>query len=123
MRVYLLPLTFTLALMSSAAATADDAVKHFKGLQSETLEQAVNNFSEYNNQLEAILAGELNPQAMSDVHEITYTLENALEKIRDDLKELADTLEEVHLASERIDTEGVQKHGKAYLEQSRKLVK
>lgn len=123
MRVYLLPLTFTLALMSSAASATDDAVKHFKGVPSDTLEQAVVNFSEYNNKLEAVLAGDLDPQAMSDVHQLTYTLENALGKMRDDLKDLADTLEEIHLASERMDTEAVQSHGQLYLEQSRKLVK
>lgn len=112
---------FTLA---SSAVFADQRPDHFKGESSETLPQAVSNFSEYNQKLAALVnKDELTPAEMHQVHELTYTLENALERIRDDLKELADTLEEVHVASESADAETIKSKGKEYLETSRQLVK
>lgn len=109
------------ALSVSALAHAERP-DHYSGLPSETLEQAVANFSEYNSKLESVLAGELNPAAMNEVHQLTYTLENALEKISDELDRLADTLEEVHLGSESNNADAVRNQGKEYLETSRKLV-
>ena len=53
---------------------------------------------------------------MTKVHELTYTLENALAKINDELGKLAVTLEEVHLASEKYDADAVRDHGDAYME-------
>lgn len=117
----------TLAFLTCAALTipmaslAED-VEHFKGKQSATLEAAIANFSEYNNKLEKILEGELTPEAMNEVHQLTYTLENALGKINEEFDGLAVTLEEIHLASERADTEGVANHGKRYLETSRTVI-
>lgn len=112
---------FTLA---SSAVIADQRPDHFKGQPSETLPQAVSNFSEYNQKLSALVEkNELTPAEMHQVHELTYTLENALEKIRDELKGLADTLEEVHVASESADADTVKTKGREYLETSRQLVK
>lgn len=110
------------ALAVPGLALADERVEHFSGKPAETLEQAVGNFSEYNRKLEELLDGELSPQEMGQVHELTYTLENALEKINADLAALADTLEEVHIASETQDVEGVRQHGEVYLTESRKII-
>ncbi|MGF2687425.1 DUF6746 family protein [Marinobacter sp. DUT-3] len=117
----------TLALLTCAALTFPvvsfaDEVEHFEGKQSATLEAAVANFSEYNKKLETILKGELTPEAMNEVHQLTYTLENALGKINEEFDGLAVTLEEIHLASERADTEGVASNGEAYLETSRTVI-
>ncbi|AQZ95711.1 DUF6746 family protein [Halopseudomonas phragmitis] len=122
MRVFLLPVTLTAALMSVNTALASGDIEHFKGLPANSLEQALSNFVEYNKRLENILAGELTTETMTQVHELTYTLENALERIRQDSAELAETLEEVHLASERYDAEAVRKHGQDYLKVSSQLV-
>ena len=111
------------SLLIAAPAMADDDVNHYKGEPANTLEQAVANFSEYNTKLEKILAGELTPETMNDVHQLTYTLENALEKMDDELDELAETLERVHKASETSDDATVRSAGKQYLETSRKIVK
>ncbi|MBK1672862.1 hypothetical protein CKO35_06000 [Ectothiorhodospira shaposhnikovii] len=100
-----------------------DRVEHFKGTPSETLEQAVKNFSEYNAKLEAVLAGELTFEKVAEVHELTYTLEVALEKINDELEELAETLEELHVASEENDFALVKAKGEEYLSVSRKVIK
>ncbi|HRQ56184.1 MAG TPA: hypothetical protein PLN31_02105 [Azoarcus taiwanensis] len=112
------------ALIAAAPASAtEERYEHHKGLPAESLSQAVANFSEYNTRLEAILVGQVDDNAMHDVHELTYTLENALEKINEELAELAETLEELHLASERMDGEAVKSHGRAYLEVAREVVK
>lgn len=103
-------------------AIADDVI-HFKGLPASTIEQAVANISEYNNRLETILAGELTPEAMVQVHKITYTLENALEKLDDSIDDIENTLEIVHKASERADTNTVKSAGEQYLSNSRKIIK
>lgn len=90
---------------------------------SETLPEAVKNFSEYNAKLEAILKDDVTNAEMSEVHELTYTLENALGKINEELAKLSETLEKVHLASEKLDREGVTGHGREYLSVSRQIVK
>ncbi|RFA29308.1 hypothetical protein CAI21_09530 [Alkalilimnicola ehrlichii] len=111
------------ALLMTATATAGERVDHFQGLPAESLEQAVANFSEYNVRLAAILENDtLTAEDMHRIHELTYTLENALEKINADLTALADTLEELHVASETAQYEAAQQFGAAYLEKARKVI-
>jgi|SRR5699024_10728791 len=115
-----------LAVSLSVAAVAvadDDRPDHYKGLASPDLQTAVANFSEYNNRLEKELSGELTNANLEKIHQLTYTLEVALEKIEDELDDLADLLEEVHLASENYDFAGVKKHAPAYLETARTVIK
>ena len=111
------------ALLFAALAFADDDYEHYKGEPSKTLEQAVANLSEYNNRLEKVLAGELTPEAMNELHQLTYTLENALGKMDDELEDIAERLELVHKASERADPDTVKQEGAVYLEKSRTIVK
>ena len=87
------------------------------------LQTAVANFSEYNKRLEKALSGELTDADLMKIHELTYTLENALEKINDDLEDLADTLEEVHIASETFKRDELKKVAPQYLETSRQIIK
>ncbi|MDK8462412.1 DUF6746 family protein [Marinobacter sp. SS13-12] len=118
----------TLALLTCAALTLPmsslaEEVEHFEGKESANLKEAVVNFSEYNRKLEKVLAGDLTPEAMNEIHQLTYTLENALGKINEQFDGLAETLEEIHLASERADTEAVASNGESYLETSRTVIK
>jgi DNA repair ATPase RecN len=113
-----------LTMCLSTTVLADERPEHFEGKPADTLDQAVANFSEANGKLAAILEEEdLGPEELHEVHQLTYTLENALEKIREDLDELAEVLEEIHIASETIDTETVKARGEDYLEAARKVVK
>ena len=119
LRILLLCTTLALAGMAHA-----ERAEHFKGKPTETLEQAVKNFSEYNHKLEAILVkGSLTAQDLAEIHQLTYTLENALEKINDELSELAEVLEEVHVASEMNDAETVLSRGDVYLSISRQVIR
>lgn len=112
------------ALGLSAVLQAEERPDHFKGKPSETLEQAVANFSEYNGKLADLLAKDaLNPHDLHQVHELTYTLENALEKINAELTELAKTLEAVHVASESGDAKTTKEEGARYLDTARQVIK
>ncbi len=103
------------AVMGLGSAQADE-VDHFEGKPAPTLQAAMDNLETGNEQLRSLLAGDLSATDMGRVHEVTYTLENALARIAEAREEAATVLEEVHLASERNDTETVQADGDAYLE-------
>lgn len=65
----------------------------------------------------------LEPTDMVKVHELTYTLENALEKLREELDGLADVLEEVHVASEQMDANTVKSQGQKYLGTAQEIIR
>ncbi len=112
------------ALSLSMSAHAEQRPDHFQGKPAETLNAALANFSEYNEQLSALLAKRhLETADMAKVHELTYTLENALHKIRSEFDGLAETLEEVHVASERLDAGTVKARGRRYLEMASQIVR
>lgn len=111
-----------LASLISATAVADSNPSHFKGEPAETLNQAMANFSEYNQRLAELLAqDELDIADLGTIHELTYTLENALEKIQEEVNAMAEALEEVHLGSETGDFERVNSNGAIYLEAAQAL--
>jgi hypothetical protein len=115
--------TLVLLLATGAPAQAEERPDHFKGLPANTLEEAVRNFSEYNHKLEAVLDQDtLTSRELFAIHELTYTLENALERINVELEALANILEEVHVASETADTETVRSKSQEYLTVSRKVI-
>lgn len=119
-RIFILFLVITTL---SIPALADDRIEHFEGEPSETLEEAVKNFSEYNKKLAFILEKDgLTNQDIVEVHQLTYTLENALAKINDEMEELAETLEELHLASEKADGEKVKNKGTSYLNTAQTVI-
>lgn len=119
--VFMAPL---LGLCLAIPAFAEERLDHFQGKAAETLEDAVANFREYNNRMAALVnKGALSAQDLHRIHEITYTLENALEKIRDELENLAEVLEDVHVASETADVEMVRNRGRIYLETAGQIVR
>ncbi len=100
----------------SWSAQGDDRLDHYQGKPAETLEQAVANFAEGNRELRQLLEGEVSNADLARVHELSYTLENALGKMNQEMKVLAVLLEQVHLASETAKAETVQGSGRAYFE-------
>lgn len=112
----------TASLLVAVPAIASDS-DHFKGEPANTLEQAIANFSEYNHKLDQVLTEELTPETMNEVHQLTYTLENALQKLDNEIDELEETLEKVHKASEHTDPDTVRSAGEKYLTNSRKIVR
>lgn len=112
-----------LITLASPAITATERPDHYRGEAAETLPEAVSNFSEYNEKLSALIEkDELTAAELHEVHELTYTLENALAKIQSELGGLAETLEEVHIASEKSNAATVKSKGSEYLKTSHQLV-
>lgn len=117
----LLSLIASVALGFSAAAAAQESrIDHYSGEPAESMPQALANLAEYNARLEALLSED--EVDLHTVHELTYTLENALQRIQADLAEAAAALEEVHLASEAADAGTVRTRGREYLQATGPLV-
>ncbi len=109
---------------STWALASEDRPEHFKGKVSETLDQALAHFSEHNQRLAKIMAKEsLSPEDIALVHELTYTLENALQKMKADFSALTNNLENVHLASETTDGAKVKARALQYLKATPKALK
>ncbi len=111
------------ALFAAGIAHADERPEHFKGKPAETLEVAVANFAEYNERLAAVLAAEtLSDEDFVTIHELTYTIENALGRINQEVQGLAEMLEEIHVASESFDGETIGQTGPVYLRTAGQLI-
>ena len=111
-------------IMSSTLATANERPDHFKGQEAKTLAEAVRLLSENNKKLALLVAKEqLSAEELFEVHQLTYTLENALQKIQAEMTDIATVLEEVHLASEKNDSATVKKNAQIYLDKSAGLAK
>jgi len=108
----------------TGAAHAQQRPDHFQGKSAATLTEAYANLAEHNKTLAAILAKDkLEPADMAKVHELSYTLENALDKIRVELVDVAKTLERVHVGSEREDFDEVKTQGQKYLESAAQITR
>mgnify|MGYP000199751968 FL=1 len=93
------------------------AVDHFEGKPARDLEQAVANLRAYSKKLESrINGGELSAADMREIHSMSYTLENALARLDQELDHVAENLEAVHLASERQDRATVTEKGRVYVQ-------
>jgi hypothetical protein len=96
---------------------------HFKGEQISTLTEAVELFRLNNQKLQQLTQGDLTPTAMVEIHQLTYTLENALAEIHSATTALKDVLEEVHLGSENMDFVKVKQQAARYLDTANTLNK
>jgi len=112
----------TVVLFMASPITADE-VDHYEALPSDTLEQALTNFSTYNARMAEVLArADLDVNDMEEIHQLTYTIEVALAKITEVSEELAVTLEEVHLSSEGDNPARLRGVAEVYLDRAQVLV-
>jgi len=102
----------------SLAGHADvPRVDHYEGMAAESLEEAFAHLAEYNERLAAIVERDaLSAVDLNNIHQLTYTLENALERIRTDVVAIAEALEDVHVSSESADAVRTRELAEAYLE-------
>lgn len=99
-----------------------DRAEHFEGKPAKNLDQALKNLRQTNAKLEKILAKEeLSSDDMTRVHKLSYTLENAMARIDEEMEAMGADLEWVHKASERMDEQTVRARGKSYLEATNKI--
>ncbi|WP_417445439.1 DUF6746 family protein [Kangiella sp.] len=115
---------FTVIILVAATISVARAtdVRHFKGEKPETMAEAVAILEKYNAQLEGRIKYELTPYTMAEIHQMSYSLENALQFIEEHLDKTQENLEKVHIASETNDPETVQQKGKEYLQGTKKLI-
>ena len=110
------------AVLAATPVLAQDRVDHYAPQPSDTLDQALSNFAEYNTIMAGIMAKDsLTPNDMEDVHQLTYTLEVALAKLIEESTELAQRLEYVHQASEGSNGDRLREYGLTYLETAQKI--
>ncbi|MFP4274329.1 MAG: DUF6746 family protein [Paracoccaceae bacterium] len=110
------PLIAAFALAAAISPATADEVDHYAAEKAETLAEAVALFNDYNARLAALLAEpDLDVTGMEQVHEYTYTLEEALAQINAAMADLPATLEEVHLASEGDDPDALRAVAAPYL--------
>lgn len=104
--------------------SSDERTEHYEAKPSATLAEAVKNFSEYNGMLAEILKKDkLEASDLERIHELTYTLEIALAKINKSMSALPETLETLHLASEKHNESQARGVGEVYLEIAQTVVK
>lgn len=116
-------ITSILLLSASQSTLADEKYNHFPSLKSEDINTALCNIKNYNEKLAVITSKtELSAEDMVKVHELTYTLENAVNFLRETLKQVSVDLEEVHKASERLEPKIIKSAGESYLSPTTTLV-
>ncbi len=116
-------LVFSSALVTTPmVAMADDKYDHYKGKPSSTLDEALTNLKEYNSKLAAeFQAGKVKLEQLHRIHELTYTLENALKRVEKDVEDIQETLEKLHKASEYGRVDEANKTAVEYLEKVKKI--
>lgn len=115
-----------LTLFGTLAPTAfgDEDFDHFASLEAPNTTVAVCNLNRFNNKLQAIVEkAELSAEDMVKVHELTYTLENAVQRLQQNLVDIAVDLEKTHKASEALKQDDVRMAGNAYLDTLNLLLK
>ncbi|MEA3639294.1 MAG: DUF6746 family protein [Lamprobacter sp.] len=122
----LIPITLALLLMATASIHAEelsvDGRPHFSGKTADSAKEALQHLREGNEALEDYLDDDgIAAADLAHIHELTYTLENALAKLQASLSRMAATLEEIHLASEKGDADIVLESGREYLSMADEL--
>ncbi|QBY05216.1 hypothetical protein E2K93_12865 [Thalassotalea sp. HSM 43] len=103
-------------LFASLNTMAEEKYQHFASLDAPNTEVALCNLQQFNAKLAALTSKQqLTAEDMVKVHELTYTLENAVIRLQKDLDNIAVELEKVHLASESLDQKTIQASGDKYL--------
>ena len=114
------------ALLPLAAAHADETtparVDHYQAKQADSVEETIANLREANAKLATLLAGEVSDYDMHDIHSLSYTLEESLTRLIDEMKILLDTAEDLHFATEGLKRDAVIDYGEAYLTGVSKII-
>jgi hypothetical protein len=89
---------------------------HFSSLESSDVQSALCNIQAYNEKITTITSKpKLTALDMVKIHELTYTLENAVKFLKVSIENASEQLEEVHLASETLDAKIIKESTAKYL--------
>lgn len=114
------------AALPSAAFSQEQAparVDHYQAKAADGVEEAVANLREANRKLAELLAGEVGEYDIHDIHSLSYTLEESLLRIADELRQLHGIVADMHFATEGQQREAVIDYGEAYLSEIGKIFK
>lgn len=101
---------------------ASEEVRHYSAEPSESLAEALENLAAYNAKVAEVVArDDLSPSDMEEVHEYTYTMEQAVARIADEMAGIAVVLERVHLSSEGDNPHALRGAAQVYLEMTAPL--
>ncbi len=118
MKTLLKRLTLTGLVLMSSNVMADDTerVKHFKGITASSAMEARSILADYNGKLAVIASKDkLEMTDVAEIHMLTYTLENQLEYLEDDLERVAEQLEVLHKLSETAQVDRAKAQANVYL--------
>jgi hypothetical protein len=105
-----------LALLAGPAH-AQEAPEEAEGLPAPTLSAAIDNLELENDRLHALLDKEaLSEEDHDIIYQLSYTLENALAKIEEEVSATLSRVEELRMGAENREDQPVHEHGRAYLE-------
>lgn len=97
-------------------------VDHFKGQASPDLKSALCNLQQFDQKLAKVTNGKaLTGTEMAEIHQLTYTLEVAVQKVQAEMAIAAEELEKVHKGSEVMASEKVKKSTEDYLTRTQLL--
>ena len=114
-----------LATMAVRSVAADgNRPQHFEGQKFETWQQAQTALNLANQELKALTEQpELSIQESVKIHQLSYTMENALQFMRKQIVETELILEELHLSSESPNLEQTRKLAEQYLGKAKNWTK
>lgn len=112
-----------LALLFSYNVVALEEINHFEGKSSDSIQAALCNLKTYNLALQKRTDKKhMVIQDHADIHQITYTLEVAVQKLQSELAIIAEELEKVHKGSEAANNNKVKSAGEIYLNKTSELL-
>jgi len=113
----------TLSIFFSLSAnTYSEGTDHFEGKKFDNIAEAVEVLKDYNQRFEDKMNGQLDALTLHEIHELSYTMEDALAYITSTLYTVAEELETVHQATEHASPDTVRDSGTKYLELTRAII-
>lgn len=109
-------------LCQASDSPPPERVSHFAAKKADNVEQAVANLKEANAKLAELLSGEVDDHAMHDIHSLSYTIEESLATLIDEMRMLLDTAGDMHFATEGLKRDAVIDYGDAYLSGVRRII-
>ena len=98
-------------------------INHFKGEQVNDLSSALCNLKKYDVQLAQLTKQKMTLEQAAQVHELTYTLEVAIQKVQAEVNMAVEELENAHKGSEVADFDKVKRASATYLAVTQMLAK
>jgi arginine utilization protein RocB len=115
-RIPALLLALACAAATSAPVRADERPDHFEGEASTSFADAIDKLAAANRRLRELTADRTpSPAELHEIHVASYTMEQAIARLRGDLDAAAEALERLHLASERADVASAQAAARDFL--------